>query len=372
VATVTTLAVLGADPRFGGGALGQMEAFWQAAVALGYTPSFHYVAHPTLAGVPLDGSPLDRPGARARFGRLDAANQLAAGRQLAPVLRAADSVWVVSTTAAHGYAALRSGRPYSCWIGTGLADEWAGRRPGLPASRRLAIRVNAPVLRHLEHHVLGGARRVYATSPWSRASVARAAGLDEGTVGILPIPVDLERFRPAPDEEWRQTLDRPVLAFVGRASDSRKNVQLLFDALAMLPEVNLLLIGSPPSGLLPERVEATGAVSSVADHLRRATLFVLPSRQEGFGIAAAEALAAGLPVVTTPSGGPEALVTGSGGGVVLSGFAPEELAATVRELLADPDRLAEMRRSGREHVEREHSPARLRELLAGALADDRG
>ena len=58
----------------------------------------------------------------------------------------------------------------------------------------------------------------------------------------------------------------------------------------------------------------------------------------------------------------------SGGGVVLSGFTPEELATTVRDLLADPAGLAEMRRRGREYVAREHSPARLRELLAEALA----
>ena len=57
----------------------------------------------------------------------------------------------------------------------------------------------------------------------------------------------------------------------------------------------------------------------------------------------------------------------SGGGVVLAGFTPEELAETVGGLLADPDRLAKMRRSGRDHVVREHSPRRLRELLAEAL-----
>ena len=71
--------------------------------------------------------------------------------------------------------------------------------------------------------------------------------------------------------------------------------------------------------------------------------------------------------MTTPSGGPEALVRESGGGVVLEGFSPGELAATVRELLADPTRLEEMRRRGREYVEREHSPARFRELLADAF-----
>jgi phosphatidylinositol alpha-mannosyltransferase len=237
----------------------------------------------------------------------------------------------------------------------------------LRASRRLALRVNAPVLRRLERRVLRSAARVYATSPWSRASVARAGGLAEEDVGILPIPVDADSFTPAPDDQWRRTLDAPLIAFVGRADDSRKNVRLLLESIPLMPGVRLLLIGSPPRRPLPERVETTGAVPSVAPHLRRATLFVLPSRQEGFGIAVAEALAAGLPVVTTPCGGPEALVTESRGGIVLSGFSPEELATTVQGLLGNADRLSEMRRSGREHVVREHSPARFRELLAAAL-----
>lgn len=364
---MSDLAVLGMDPRFRGGALAQMEAFWRAAVELGRDPSFHYFAHPSLVGVSVNGSPLDVPGLRAPFRRLDAGNHLVAGVRLAPELRGARSLWVVSTSAAHGYAALRSGQPYACWVGTGLTDEWAARRRGLPLSRRLALRVNAPVLRRLERRVLRHAARVYATSEWSRTSVARAGGLAEEQVGILPIPVDLDRFTPASDESWRRTLDEPVLAFVGRADDPRKNVRLLLDALESLPGVRVLLVGSAPRGGVPERVEATGIVPSVAPHLRRATLFVLPSLQEGFGIAAAEALAAGLPVVTTPCGGPESLVKESGGGVVLTGFSPDELATTVRGLLADPERLAEMRRRGRAHVEREHSPARLRELLAPAL-----
>jgi glycosyltransferase involved in cell wall biosynthesis len=345
------LAVIGMDPAFGGGGKAQTDAFVSAAAGLGREPELHYTRMPS------------------RFRPFDAGNLIAAATRIAPRLRAARSVWVVTTAGAYGFPAALSGRPYSCWIGTGLAEEWAGRRPGLRLSRRAAIRVNAPVLRRLERRVLRGARRVYATSPWSRASVARAGGLTEEEVGILPIPVDVERFAPVPDDEWQRSLDQPVLVFVGRADDPRKNVPLLLDALRLLPGVRLLLVGSPPRGPLGERVEATGVVPDVAPHLRRATLFVLPSHQEGFGIVAAEALAAGLPVVTTACGGPEALVTDSGGGVVIPAATPEALAAAVRGLLENPDRLLEMRRSGREHVAREHSPARLRELLAGALAE---
>jgi len=54
--------------------------------------------------------------------------------------------------------------------------------------------------------------------------------------------------------------------------------------------------------------------------------------------------------------------------VVLSGFSAEELADRVRTLLDDPSRLAYMRRKGREYVAHEHSPERLRILLAKALS----
>ena len=309
---MSDLAVVGMDPAFGGGGRAYTAAFLEASRALGRAPELHFGSMPS------------------RFRPFDAGNQLAAAVRIAPRLKSARSVWVVATSASYGFAATLSGRPYACWVVTGLVDEWAGRRHGLPASRRLALHVNAPILRPLERRVLRRAARVYAVSPWGRASIARAGGLAEESVDILPIPVDLDRFTPAPDEDWRRTLDEPVVAFVGRADDPRKNVGLLLEAIALLPGVRLLLIGSPPRGPLPERVEATGVVPSIVPHLQRASLFVLPSLQEGFGIAAAEALAAGLPVVTTPCGGPEALVAESGGGLVLTGFSAGEIAAAVR------------------------------------------
>ena len=116
-----------------------------------------------------------------------------------------------------------------------------------------------------------------------------------------------------------------------------------------------------------DAVEVPGYVDDLGAALRDAALFVLPSLQEGFGVVAAEALAAGVPVVATPSGGPEELLRASGGGVVLGGFSADELAETLFELLSDVDRLAAMRAAGREHVLREHSPQLFRERLAAAF-----
>ncbi|HEY2326960.1 MAG TPA: glycosyltransferase family 4 protein [Gaiellaceae bacterium] len=351
------LAVLGHDPMFGGGGSAQTTAFLETARALGRTPELLYRPHPNLAGQPLT---LDR---------VEAVRQLRAARELAPRCREARSLWVATTIATAGGAAPRTGRPYGCWIGTTLDDEWRGRRAGLTAAHRLAFGASLPALRQLERRVLRGAKRVYATSPGSREAITTAAGIDD--VEILPIPVDIERFRPISDEAWRAQLQQPVLVFVGRAWDPRKNVALLLEALPLLrrtiPGARIRLVGEPPRCALPEGVDATGAVADVAPHLRDATLFVLPSHQEGFGIVAAEALAAGVPVLSTRSHGPEELVLRSGGGRLLETFSPHELAATAAELLRDPATLETMRRQGREYVEREHNPTTFRLLLERAL-----
>lgn len=353
------LTVVVQDPAFGGGGARQAEVFLAAARELGHEPHTVYVPHPTFEG------------RRLTVRRVEALRQLLGARELTPQVRTGERLWVVAATGANGFAATRAGRAYDVWLGTSLDDEWRGRAPGLSPARRLAQAANAPALRRLERRLLDGARRIYATSRASRRSLAEAARLPEERIGVLPLPVDLAALEPEDDETWLRRLEEPVLAFVGRAWDPRKNVDLLLRALPLIhrriPTATVRLIGEPPRGPLPEGAEATGPVAELAAHLRTASLFVLPSRQEGFGIVAAEALAAGVPVLSTPSGGPEELIEHSGGGRILSGFGADELAETAVELLGDAATLAAMRSAGRAYVAREHSPERLRELLAAAL-----
>jgi glycosyltransferase involved in cell wall biosynthesis len=355
------LVVLAQDPRFGGGSAAQTSTFLDGAHALGQVPKLLYDEHPGLG---------DR---RLTWRRVEALRQLAAARELESQARTAASLWVVAALAHHGGAAARSRRPYGCWVGTTIRSEWAGRAPGLPAWRRAAAGIGVPALVGLERRVLRGATRLYATSQASRRDVAGVAGIPEHAVEIIPIPVDLERFAPAPDDVWREAAARPALVFVGRADDPRKNVPMLLDAFAVIrrrfPRALLRLVGRPPLGRLPEGVEAVGEVGDVSDELRSAALFVLPSRQEGFGIVAAEAMAAGLPVVTTPSGGPEDLVGRSGGGLVAAAHTAPAFAAAVESVITDDESLFRMRKSGRLHVETEHGPEVFRQALASALAE---
>ena len=111
---VTDIAVLGPDPGFGGGGAAQLEAFLVAAAALGRTTEIHYGRMPSRR----------RP--------VDAANQFAFGRKVAPRLRDAHDVWVVATSAANGYAAALSGRPY-CAVDRHRARGGMGGKASRPA-----------------------------------------------------------------------------------------------------------------------------------------------------------------------------------------------------------------------------------------------
>src|SRR5579885_1523992 len=130
-----------------------------------------------------------------------------------------------------------------------------GSRGRVGSAPTLAPAISRPGLRAFERQVLRGARLVYATSPASRGSLAEAGRLPLEAIEILPVPVDLERFAPGPDQDWESTLERPTILFVGRAADPRKNVAALLEAFrllrARLPAARLRLVGEPPGLALP-------------------------------------------------------------------------------------------------------------------------
>jgi glycosyltransferase involved in cell wall biosynthesis len=379
------LPVVAQDPLYGGGFRSIATAFWSAAVELGHDPRLVYLSRarglsPRMGGPRFSvreerSAPFVGDAVPSVLPELDALNQLAGGERIARRIRSAPVVWAVAGSAPYAWGALRSGRPYGLWLATDIDDEFASRRLELPRSRRLALAANEPLLRRIERAVLRGARVIATISERSRHGLARTGGIEPETIAIWPVPVDMAAFAPLADAEWQAGLAAPTIVFVGRGADPRKNVGLLADAFplvrARVPAARLRFVGEPPPPHVLARagvgVEATGEVDAVPGALRDAALLVLPSLQEGFGIVVAEAFAAGVPAVVTPSGGPDRLAKESGGAVVLHGWDVRELADTVVSLLEDHARLRAMRAAARAYVEGEHSFARFVPHVAEAL-----
>lgn len=155
--------------------------------------------------------------------------------------------------------------------------------------------------------------------------------------------------------------DGPLLGTVTRL-DSQKRIDRMLEALALLPaNVHLAVAGTGPRETelaghartlgLAGRVHWLGYRRDVARVLAALDVFVLTSDSEGMANAMLEALAAGVPVVSTPvSGAEEALAAGPDGhgpaGLVVPASA-EAVAAAAKTLLDDPQRAAAMAREGR-------------------------
>ncbi|MGI8864993.1 MAG: glycosyltransferase family 4 protein [Solirubrobacteraceae bacterium] len=155
-------------------------------------------------------------------------------------------------------------------------------------------------------------------SAMSRTAVDQLAlsyGRRDGVV--VPGGVDLSRFRPAPQRE-----PRPTILFSGAITEPRKGVALLLSALPLIaaeePDVVLWLSGSgDPDPLLAaapaqarKHVQALGLGDPRRQHERYGGAWVtcLPSSHDSFGMALAESLACGTPVVSTTHGAPHELV----------------------------------------------------------------
>lgn len=153
-------------------------------------------------------------------------------------------------------------------------------------------------------------------------------GIPKEYIEVIYNGVDLHEFSPgSTDRNQLELPERVTLAlFVGDIRTNRKNLDTVLHALVQVSGLHLAVVGntkgSPYLQLanelsLNERVHFLGYRPDVAEIMRAADIFVFPSRYEPFGMVVSEAMASGLPVVTSATTGAAEIVT-SECGVVLS------------------------------------------------------
>jgi glycosyltransferase involved in cell wall biosynthesis len=134
------------------------------------------------------------------------------------------------------------------------------------------------------------------------------------------------------------------------------------------PERGRLTCQAAALGLLPDGVVFAGHRDDVAAVLAQADMLLLTSEHEGFPNAILEAMAAGLPVVTTPAGDAGTVVEDNGTGYVVPHGDVDAMAARLVTLARSPNLRSRLGEAGRRRVEREFAPGALGRRLLAAYA----
>lgn len=257
----------------------------------------------------------------------------------------------------------------------------------------------------IEKTAFEAADAVIAVSAGMRADILRCyPAIDPDRVHVVHNGIDLARWTRVEDDEvlarWGIDPDKRSVVFVGRITRQKGLPYLLAAARELEPDVQIVLCAGAPDtpeiladvqqGVRLLQAEREGVVwieemlpqHDLAAVLSAGTVFVCPSVYEPLGIVNLEAMACGLPVVGTTTGGiPEVVADGLTGRLVPieqsddgtgTPLDPErfvaDLAATLAEVLADPATARLMGEAGRLRAESEFSWARISQLTQAVYA----
>jgi glycosyltransferase involved in cell wall biosynthesis len=182
--------------------------------------------------------------------------------------------------------------------------------------------------------VLRAARRVIAVSEFTRRELVELLGVAEGKIRVVPNAVEDEFTRDGPAAEGDYVLAVGTL-------EPRKNLQRLVEAVGRA-NVELRVVGARGWGdveLSGNGVTWLGEVSDseLARLYRGALCVAYPSLYEGFGIPVLEAMACGVPVVTTRGSAMEEVADGAA--VLVDAHDPAEIAAGIERAASERDEL---------------------------------
>ncbi|HEV2842316.1 MAG TPA: glycosyltransferase family 4 protein [Chthoniobacterales bacterium] len=199
--------------------------------------------------------------------------------------------------------------------GDGVHRAWLERRAEMEGPLRKLSRVfnrkhSATIALEKSLFADGGARRVIANSQMVREEIVRLYGYPAGKIEVVPNGVPVAAFRRGEESraKTRETLglgpDDVAVLFAGSGWE-RKGLRFAIEAIERSPkQMSLLVAGRGEEGKFKSaRARFLGVVEDMPALCGAADMFLLPTIYDPFSNACLEALAAGLPVVTTRANG---------------------------------------------------------------------
>ena len=214
---------------------------------------------------------------------------------------------------------------------------------------------------HMQGRVVRQLHNIVTVSECSRQDIASDFGIQPAGISLVHNGIDTEEFRPLPGVERN-----PLRLMATASADAPlKGLRYLLRAYSALleqyPGLELLVVGAPRPGgdterliqelALQDRVRFVSGISTeeMVRLYAEAAIAVVPSVYEGFGLPAGEAMACGVPVVSTKGGALPEVVGDAGIQVPVRD--PQALARAIGDLLEDPERRETLGRRGRERIE---------------------
>jgi glycosyltransferase involved in cell wall biosynthesis len=219
---------------------------------------------------------------------------------------------------------------------------------------------------------------LFTSSTVSAREIHRDFRVPAERIRMVANGVDTDLFRPAAGDERNEN----EILCVGRAADPNKGIENIIEALAHLPtHLRLTLVDEDhPKSLARERAKRLGCADRLhitgridTDELvrryQRASLVAVPSRYEGFGLAAVEAMACGTPVVACAAGSLPEVVGAAGGGILVPPNEPRVLASAIADLMARPEIRTMLGKRGSVRVNEAYAWPQVARVTADAYAD---
>jgi D-inositol-3-phosphate glycosyltransferase len=266
------------------------------------------------------------------------------------------------------------------------------------ASLAVGERLEPEVRLRGEAEVIAAADRLIANTEDEARQLISGYDASPDRVTVINPGVSLSVFRPGSQAEARQRLGLPaegvVIVFAGRVQPLKAPDLVLHTAARMIADdpslagrLTIAFVGGPsgagradPDGLteLATRLGLAGLVRleppcpqpELANWYRAATVVMVPSYSESFGLVAVEAQACGTPVVAAAVGGLRTAVRDGVSGILVDSRDPARYARAVRELIARPQTLARLSAGARDHASRFGWSAtvdRLLDLYSGVM-----